>query len=145
MKIVSSAFTNNQVIPTVFSCHGDNINPPLMFEDVPQNAKSLALIVDDPDAPGGTFVHWVLYNILPTEKGIGQGVSFDNAKEGLNGTGKPGYTGPCPPSGTHHYHFKLYALDEMLEIEGVVDKVTLTKAMEGHIIAQSKLIGLFSK
>lgn len=133
MKIVSSAFTNNSTIPSKYTCEGENINPPLEFLDVPANAKSLVLIMDDPDAPMGTFVHWVLHNINPSEKGIAE-----------NSVSYSGYIGPCPPSGTHRYFFKLYALDINLDLQNA-DKNMVEEKMQGHILDKAELIGLYKK
>jgi len=146
MKIASNAFGDNQMIPVKFTCSGEDINPPLLFENVPKDAKSLVLIVDDPDAPLGTFVHWVVYNMAPTLKGIGENMKPEGI-EGKNGAGKNAYMGPCPPSGTHHYHFKLYALDSMLDFTdpAAVDKKAVEEKMQGHILEQAELVGLYSK
>lgn len=145
MKIASTAFADNAAIPAKYSCQGDDVNPPLSFSDVPQNAKSLVLILDDPDAPGGTFTHWVVYNIPPQTTSIDES-STPPGMQAQNSFGKEAYGGPCPPSGTHHYHFKLYALDEQLSFgEPAPGKTAVEKAMQGHIIEQAELIGLFSK
>lgn len=144
MRVVSPAFENNQVIPPKYTCRGDDVNPPLEFGDVPQNAKSLVLIVDDPDAVGGLFVHWLVFNIPATvsqivEKSVPSGI------EGMTSWGKSGYGGPCPPSGTHRYFFKLYALDTLLALTENADKKAVEQVMSGHILAQAELIGLVSK
>lgn len=133
MKIISSAFAENSTIPSKYTCEGENINPPLAFMDVPANAKSLVLIMDDPDAPMGTFVHWVLYNINPAEKGITE-----------NSVSHSGYIGPCPPSGTHRYFFKLYALDINLDLQNA-DKNMAEEKMQGHILEKAELTGLYKK
>lgn len=145
MHIGSSAFDHNQKIPAKYTCDGEDINPSLDFAEVPEGAKSLALIVDDPDAPAGTWVHWTLWNIAPDiqeieEKGVPEG-----AVQGMTSFGRPGYGGPCPPSGTHRYFFKLYALDTELELPEDADAHELEEAMAGHILAQSELIGLYSR
>ena len=145
MKVTSPSFANNQPIPAKYTCDGLNINPPLSFSDIPSNAKSLALIVDDPDAPGGTWTHWILWNISPETKTIEENSVLKNAVEGMTSFGKPGYGGPCPPSGTHRYFFKLYALDETLSLSTSTNVTELTKAMKDHIVAQAELIGLYSK
>lgn len=144
MKIESSAFQHNQLIPSKYACDGENINPPLTFSDVPADAKSLALIMDDPDAPVGTWVHWTIWNIPPGAEGIEEN-SKPKGIEGTTSFGKPGYGGPCPPSGTHRYFFKLYALDTTLSLDQKAKKEDLEKAMEGHTLAKSELIGLYSK
>ena len=145
MKITSIAFENQQKIPAKYTCTGENVNPPLQFLDVPQKAKSLVLIVDDPDAPmQGAWVHWVVFNIDPTVTSL----SEDKKPDGVEGTtsfGQASYGGPCPPSGTHRYFFKLYALDSMLDLTALADKKAVEEAMDGHILEKTELIGLFSK
>ncbi len=145
MKILSSAFENNKSIPTIYSCQGENKIPPLSFSNVPQNAKSLVLIVDDPDAPIGTFVHWVVFNIPPTITGVKEGLGIPEATYGKNGAGQMSFIGPCPPTGTHRYFFKLYALDSTLPIEKSFDKSKVETAMKNHIIESAELIGLYKK
>jgi Raf kinase inhibitor-like YbhB/YbcL family protein len=144
MKIISSAFQNNTKIPSKYTCDGQNINPPLSFFEVPVNVKSLVLIMDDPDAPMGTFVHWVLFNIDPKTNEIKENSIPQFAVVGKNSAGKLNYTGACPPSGLHHYHFKLYALDAVLSLANP-DKATLEKEMQGHIFEKVELIGLYSR
>ena len=143
MKITSSGFQNNSKIPEKYTCDGENINPPLSFSDIPQNAKSLVLIMDDPDAPMGTFVHWVLFNIDSRENGIAENSSLGT--EGLSTTEKKEYIGPCPPSGTHRYFFKLYALDTALNLPSTPDKKAVEEKMQGHIIEKAELIGLYNR
>lgn len=143
MKITSPAFNNNGMIPKKYTCDGEDVNPPLDFHDVPENAKSLALIVDDPDAPMGTWVHWLVFNIPPNCKKINENSVPEGAKEGINDFRKYGYSGPCPPYGTHRYFFKLYALDCELKLTGSISKKDLEKAMEGHILAKTEIIGLY--
>lgn len=145
MKILSRAFNNNGLIPTKYTCNGENINPPLEIVDVPENAKSMVLIVDDPDAPMGNWSHWVVFNIDPRVKNIAENSVPEGAVEGNTTFGKPGYGGPCPPSGTHRYFFKLYALKKTLAINGVGNKEILLKAMEGAIVDQAELIGIYSQ
>ena len=145
MKILSSAFENNQTIPSVYTCQGENRIPPLTFTDIPKNTKSLAIIVDDPDAPMGTFVHWVVYNILPTTSEVKEGEEIPGSTYGKNGAGQMSFIGPCPPTGTHRYFFKLYALDTTLSIEKGADKSAVEKAMEGYILDHPELIGLYQK
>ena len=142
MQISSPSFKNNESIPKKFTCLERDINPELVIENIPKEAKTLALILDDPDAPGGTFVHWVMYNI-PIIKKIDQNSS--PGAEGLNTAGQMGYMGPCPPSGIHRYFFKLYALDIALDLKEGCSKQDLEKAMEGHILSKAETIGLFSK
>ena len=144
MKISSPEFKQNEFIPKKFTCLGKNINPTLFFDDIPDDAKSLVLIMEDPDAVGALFVHWIAYDIAIIKK------IEENSKvgiEGLNSLKKIGYIGPCPPEGTgkHRYFFKIFALDVKLKIDGKVDKVILEKAMDKHIIDSAELIGIFSK
>lgn len=145
MKITSPAFLENQQIPSTYSCDGDNINPPLETSDVPENAKSLALIMDDPDAPAGTFTHWLIWNISPETKEISEGDWPDGAEQGLNDGGELGYMGPCPPKGTHHYHFKLYALNKKLDVSSDIKKEELEKEIESALIEKSELVGTYSR
>ena len=142
MKLVSSAFAHNQTIPRKYTCQGEDVSPPLTVEGIPPGTKSLALIVDDPDAPMGTWVHWVVFNIPPSaqiEENTIPGI------QGHNDFGRNDYGGPCPPSGTHRYFHKLYALDTTLNLEQGVTKKNLEKAMQGHILDKTELIGLYKK
>lgn len=146
MKIESSAFGNNSGIPVKFTCDGQGINPELKFSSVPKEAKSLALIVDDPDAPvSGGFVHWVVFNINPATKEIAENSSPAGAIEGTNGADHTGFVGPCPPTGTHRYFFKLYALDSALDLDSTAKRENVEQAMESHIIEQAELIGLYKR
>ena len=142
LSVTSAAFSNNGDIPLKYTCEGEGINPPLDISDIPDGTKSLALIVDDPDAPHGTFDHWIMWNIAPDSQ-----IKEDSApgKQGLNGKKEKKYYGPCPPSGTHHYHFKVFALDTEFELPEEADKSALLKAMEGHIIGQGEIVGLYKK
>ena len=142
MHVTSPAFGNEKFIPKKFTCQGADINPTLAIEDIPAGTKSLALIVDDPDAPGGTWVHWVVYNI-PVIEQIDEGSI--PGEQGLNDFGKKDYGGPCPPSGTHRYFFKLYALDTRLALEEDADKTALVTAMEGHLRDTAELMSLYKK
>lgn len=142
MRILSSAFFHNGTIPLRFTARGDNLSPPLRFEDVPPNAHSLALIMDDPDAPHGTFDHWVAWNLSKDELFLPEGIQ--GLTEGSNGLGENGYFGPKPPLGpAHRYFFKLYALNTVLDLPFGATKKQLEDAMEGHIIATAQLVGLF--
>ena len=144
LTITSPAFQANQSIPEKYSCDIQNINPPLAIEGVPQEAKSLALIIDDPDAPSGTFDHWVIWNIPPSQTKIVENSA--PGMEGVNGMGERGYTGPCPPPGKpHHYNFRVYALDMQLDLGENSKKKDLENALKGHVLAEGKLIGLFSR
>ncbi len=145
LKLSSLSFKHNGSIPVKYTCDGKDINPPLTIENIPSNAKSLALIVDDPDAPAGTWVHWVLWNIGTATKEISENAVPTGALQGINDFRKHDYGGPCPPSGTHRYFFKLYALDVMLSLGPKTNKAELERAMKGHIIAQSELVGLYKR
>jgi Raf kinase inhibitor-like YbhB/YbcL family protein len=142
MKITSPEFANNGFIPAKFSCEGEEVSPALEISDIPEAAQELALIVDDPDAPMGTFVHWVLYNI-PVMNRIGEGSVAGT--RGVNTANEKCYNGPCPPSGTHRYFFKIYALDKKLNLKEGLSKGVLEKAMQGHIIDKAELIGLYKR
>jgi Raf kinase inhibitor-like YbhB/YbcL family protein len=144
LKITSASFANNGSIPSKYSCEGEEASPPLLISDIPSGTKSLAIILHDPDAPReGGFTHWVVWNIDPGNNNIPE--NFKGAQQGLNGAGQPGYKGMCPPSGTHHYHFMVYALDTKLDIDKKTDKAGLEKSMQGHILAQGDLVGLYKK
>ena len=144
MKITSLAFEHNSKIPSIYTCDGKNVNPPLEFIDIPENSKSLVLIVDDPDAPSKIWVHWVVYNINPKATKVDEISIPQDGIEGITDFGKPGYGGPCPHSGTHHYFFKLYALDITLDLQNA-DKKMVEEKMQGHIIDQVELIGLYGR
>ncbi len=153
MQISSSSFTQQGQIPEKFTCEGTDTSPPLAWSGVPPSAKSLALIVDDPDAPDPaapkmTWVHWVLYNVPPQTTSLGEGASTklpQGARVGLNDWKKPGYGGPCPPIGRHRYFFKLYALDVVLPDLGKTSKADLLKAMQGHVVGSAELVGTYEK
>jgi Raf kinase inhibitor-like YbhB/YbcL family protein len=150
ITITSTAFSEGSMIPQDYTCDGADISPPLAWYDVPDGATSLALICDDPDAPMGTWVHWVLFDIpahirelpahIASEKIIQNG-----AKHGINDFRRLGYGGPCPPGGTHRYYFKLYALDTEINAEAGITKKELLKKMEGHILAEGQLMGRYSR
>jgi len=142
MKLTSPSFNHNQMIPKKFTCQGEDISPALQISDLPLGAKSLGLIVDDPDAPGGTWVHWVVFNI-PVMNEIKE--KSIPGLQGINDFGKKDYGGPCPPSGTHRYFFKVYALDTQLNLKEGSGKETLESAMKGHILGKGELIGLYKK
>ncbi|MBI5415656.1 MAG: YbhB/YbcL family Raf kinase inhibitor-like protein [Candidatus Omnitrophica bacterium] len=158
MKLTSPAFEHNQMIPRKYTCQGEDINPPLAITGIPEGTQSLALIMDDPDAPMGTWVHWTVWNITPHIKEIQENMipnlaPWDPASpatplpamEGITSFGKTGYGGPCPPSGTHRYFFKLYALDAQLSFKGTPSKQALEQAMRGHILEKTELVGLYKK
>ena len=144
MKITSNTFGNNWRIPSRYTCDGLNINPPLTFSDVPPNAKSLVLMVNDFDAPAGLFVHWILINIDPRVTEVKENSVPDSAIQGKTSAGTLGYIAICPQSGIHHYHFKLYALDTILNLTNP-DKDELEEGMKGHIIEETELVGLYSR
>jgi hypothetical protein len=142
LAVTSPSFGKNQRIPRKYTCDGDDVSPPLLIEQLPPGTKSLVLIVDDPDAPMGTWDHWIVWNIPPkgkVEENVVPGT------EGLNSFGKHSYGGPCPPSGTHRYFFKVYALDTELKIGSNAKKKDVEKAMQNHIMAKGELIGLYSR
>ena len=143
MKIQSTAFKEGGLIPVKYTCKGQGLNPDLDFSGVPPGTKSLAMIMDDPDAPMGTFVHWVVYNMPPQTTMI-RGNSKPPGIQAKNGAGTNKYIGPCPPSGTHRYYFKVYALDIMLPANSILAKADLVRAMQGHIIEQAQLMAKFS-
>ncbi len=142
MRLTSPAFEKGAMIPKKFTCEGEDVNPPLIIEDLPAGTESLALIVDDPDAPRGTWVHWVVYDISKTNR-IEEGSV--PGKQGMNDFKKKDYGGPCPPSGTHRYFFKLYALDQNLNLKEGKTKKELEAAMEGHILEKAELLGRYRK
>jgi len=145
LKITSPAFQDNGTIPRQYTCDGEDINPPLMIANIPQETKSIALICDDPDASTGMWVHWVLWNIDPSMEEIAENAVPPGAVEGMNDFGRHSYGGPCPPSGTHRYFFKVYALDTMLDIRPDSQKTDLEQAMKGHILAEGQIIGLYKR
>ena len=145
LQLVSPAFKHNELIPKKYTCDGKDINPPLLIENIPSGAKSLALIVDDPDAPVGTWVHWVVWNINPDTREIKEDSVPKGAQQGVNDFRKNDYGGPCPPSGTHRYFFKLYALDTMLNLSSKTKKGDLEGAMKGHILEKAELVGLYRR
>lgn len=143
LMITSSAFANNAVIPSQYTCEGNEMSPPLKISNVPQRTQTLAIIVHDPDAPmKGGFTHWVVWNI-PVKEDIPE--NFNGGQTGMNSGKQAGYKGMCPPTGTHHYHFRVYALDTKLNLSDNTDKDALEKAMRGHILAQGDLVGLYKK
>ena len=145
LHITSLAFQDNGTIPRQYTCDGEDISPPLVIENVPQETQSIALISDDPDASMGMWVHWVVWNIDPSTKEIAENAVPQGAVEGMNDFKKHAYGGPSPPSGTHRYFFKVYALDTMLDISPNSQKSDLEKAMKGHILAEGQIIGLYKR
>jgi Raf kinase inhibitor-like YbhB/YbcL family protein len=142
MKITSPDFNNNELLPKKFTCDGEDVSPGLVIESIPQQAKSLALVVDDPDAPMGTWVHWVVYD-MPLSSRIEQ--NSIPGKQGINDFGRRNYGGPCPPSGTHRYFFKVYALDAMLNLKEGLSKKELEHFLQGHILEKAELLGLYKR
>jgi Raf kinase inhibitor-like YbhB/YbcL family protein len=150
IEITSTAFNEGGMIPTKYTCDGPDISPPLAWSSVPENTVSIALICDDPDAPVGTWVHWVLFNLPPEIKELPENlptkeILSNGAKQGRNGSRRIGYSGPCPPGGTHRYYFKIYALNTKLDLEPGVEKKELVEAMEGHILAEGQLMGRYQR
>ena len=150
IPVTSSAFKDGEMIPSKYTCDGSNLSPQLQWGKAPQGTKSFSLISDDPDAPMGTWVHWVIFNI-PTDvtelpENVPHKETLDNgAKQGVNDSGKIGYSGPCPPGGTHRYYFKLYALDAEIGLKPGINKKQLLGAMEGHILAECQLMGKYKR
>jgi Raf kinase inhibitor-like YbhB/YbcL family protein len=145
MKFSSPAFENYQKIPAGYTCDGRKAHPPLSLAGIPADAKSLVIIVDDPDAPGGTFTHWVIWNINPSTEDIAESSIPEKSQEGTNSAGSIGFTPPCPPSGQHRYFFTLYALDAKLGLDGKATKADVEKSMSGHVMAESLLVGVYSR
>ena len=145
LQIASPAFSHEGMIPSKFTCDGADASPPLSIVDIPEDTRSLALIVDDPDAPRGTWVHWVVWNILPGTRDIQENSVPRGAIQGTNDFGNQRYGGPCPPSGTHRYYFKLYALDAALALKPGATKAQVEEAMKGRVLAQSELVGLYKR
>lgn len=142
---IKSVFANNKRIPEKYTCDGEDISPPIELIDIPKNAESLVLIVDDPDAPKETWDHWILFNISPQIKKIEENSIPRGAVQGKNSWNNSNYAGPCPPSGTHRYFFKLYALNTILDLDENAAKADVENAMEGHVINVAELIGLYSR
>lgn len=149
MQMTSNAFADGENIPARFTCDGDDISPQLAWSGLPGGSQTLVLICDDPDAPGGTWDHWVMFNIPASIAGLPEGVRSqeisESVVEGTNSWGRTGYGGPCPPSGTHRYYFKLYALDSALTLDSTAAKKDVGRAMEGHILEQAQLMGRYSR
>jgi len=150
LKVTSSAFQEGGLIPPKYTCDGADVSVPLRWDNVPQGTKSIALISDDPDAPMGTWVHWVLFNLPGETKELAENIPADKtlpsgARQGTNDFRKIGYGGPCPPGGTHRYFFKIYALDTLLDLPAGARKAELLKAMEGHIVGQGQLMGKYKR
>ena len=150
ITVASPVFEEGGMIPSKYTCDGENVSPPLKWEGVPETTKSIALISDDPDAPMGTWVHWVMWNIPADATELSENVPPDEelpdgSIQGINDFKQHGYGGPCPPSGTHRYYFKVYALDEKLDLASSSRKKDLLTAMEGHILAEGQLMGKYKR
>jgi len=150
IKITSPTFEDGGLIPAKYTCDGADISPPLQWDAVPEETKSIALICDDPDAPMGTWVHWVLFNLPPETREMAENIPADEtlptgAKQGTSDFGRIGYGGPCPPSGTHRYFFKIYALDTEIDLAAGANKPDVLKAMERHILGQGQVIGKYKR
>ncbi len=144
--LTSPVFGNEEGIPVKYTCDGPDISPPLRWSNPPANTQSLALIMDDPDAPAGVWVHWVIFNLPPDTTELPENAALPaGSQEGQNSWQRTGYGGPCPPRGTHRYFFKLYALDTTLSLDSGTAKDQLLQAMEGHILAQAELMGTYSR
>lgn len=150
MKVISSAFSEGEMIPGKYTCDDINVSPPLEWSGAPESTKTFALICDDPDAPMGTWVHWVLFNLPANINELNENIPPlgklpNGANQGSNDFRKIGYGGPCPPEGTHRYYFKIYALDAELSIDPGITKSELLKAMEGHILSEAQLMGRYKR
>ena len=150
IKVTSPAFKESDLIPKKYTCDGDNVSPAIEWTGVPDSAKFIALICDDPDAPRGTWVHWVIFNIPAGVKGLAENIQRtstlpNGARQGINDSHELGFDGPCPPGGTHRYYFKVYALDNILTLESGSTKAQLLKAMDGHILGEGQLMGRYKR
>jgi Raf kinase inhibitor-like YbhB/YbcL family protein len=150
IKITSSAFEEGGIIPSKYTCDGNNISPPLQWNLVPDGTKCIALICDDPDAPSGDWVHWILYDLPANTQHLSENMPDDETlpdgtRQGLTSFGKTGYGGPCPPNGFHRYYFRIYALDKKIDAAIILDKKKLLEEMDGHILAQGQLMGKYKR
>lgn len=145
LHLTSQVFKDSGAIPSKYTCDGDNISPPLQWKGIPEATKCLVLIVDDPDAPSKTWVHWVVYNIPPTITEVIEGSAPSGSVQGINDYSRIGYAGPCPPSGTHRYFFKLYALDQLLTLSEGATKTQVESAMKPHILEEVHLIATYKR
>ncbi|MEN6385583.1 MAG: YbhB/YbcL family Raf kinase inhibitor-like protein [Phycisphaerales bacterium] len=150
ITVKSSAFQQDQMIPARYTCDGENISPPLKWGEIPIGTQSIALICEDPDAPMGTWTHWLMWNVPGNKTELEENIPKvgklpDGVCQGINSGKKVGYTGPCPPDGTHRYYFNVYALDSMLSLSGDVSKEMLLEAMNGHVIAEGSLMGTYQR
>jgi len=138
-------FEEDQMIPERFTCDGLNISPNLLIDSVPEETESLAIMMEDPDAPAGVWTHWLVWNIPPDTTDIEQGLVPDGSVEGINSSGNQGYQGPCPPSGVHHYIFHLYALDIQIDLDGQSGREDFLIVTEGHVVAEAELVGTYGR
>ncbi|MCE5215084.1 MAG: YbhB/YbcL family Raf kinase inhibitor-like protein [Methanobacterium sp.] len=150
IKITSTVFDEGGVIPNIYSCNGINISPPLNWNDLPEDTESIALICEDPDAPGGIWTHWIIFNLPADTRNLPEHImgreELDNgARHGLNDFGSVGYGGPCPPSGTHRYYFKIYALDIKLDLTSLIGRSDFLKGIQGHILDEGQIMGVFTR
>jgi Raf kinase inhibitor-like YbhB/YbcL family protein len=150
LEVTSPAFLNGEKIPAKYTCDDQNVSPPFQWKGLPEGVQSIALIAEDPDAPGKTWVHWVLYNLPPTISDVPENIPPLKQLpacgwHGTNDFGSMGYSGPCPPSGSHRYHFKLYALDTILNLEPGASKAQVLKAAQGHILAEAQVTGVYQR
>lgn len=150
ISVTSSAFKDGDMIPRKYTCDGDEISPPIDWSGIPADARSVAIISDDPDAPTGTWVHWVIFNIPSEVKGLPENVPSkesldDGTTQGINSSHKIGYDGPCPPSGVHRYYFKVYALDTKLSLKPGATKKALEDAMKDHVLSEGQLMGRYKR
>lgn len=149
-SISCPAFADQGMIPPVYTCDGSDVSPPLEWSEPPEGTRSLALVSDDPDAPGMTWVHWVLFNIPADARKLEEnapktGNLENGSRQGVTDFGRVGYGGPCPPSGTHRYYFKIYALDTVLTLSAGIKKEDLLKAMKGHVLSEAQLMGKYAR
>lgn len=150
IQITSPAFKNQEMIPAKYTCDGQNISPPLEFTNIPEDTRTLALIVEDPDAPMGTFTHWITYNMPPDIAELPEALPddetlMDGARQGINDFDRIGYGGPCPPKGTHRYYFRIYALNAVIDSTSMVNKQDIWEKMQGHIITAGELMGKYKR
>jgi Raf kinase inhibitor-like YbhB/YbcL family protein len=150
MRLTSPVFKHDGEIPSKYTCDGDDVSPPIEWSDIPSDARTLALICDDPDAPKKDFSHWVLFNIPPTAAALPEHVAArqelpDGSRQGKNDFGKVGYGGPCPPSGTHRYRFTLYAIDTELRVPQASSRNDVEAAMKGHVLETAQLTGAYTR
>jgi Raf kinase inhibitor-like YbhB/YbcL family protein len=150
MRVFSPVFSDGDDIAAKYTCDGENVSPPLEWEDIPHGTTSFSIVVDDPDAPSGVFVHWLLFNVPASENGLTEGVGVEGPTsgggiQGKNGFGKIAYGGPCPPSGTHRYYFHLYAVDTNLDLPPGASRRDWDRAAQGHVLSEAQLMGRYAR